>query len=594
MATPSSSATSPSPPMAYLQPLVPMVSPNQGPSSPSSSSISPSTGPVERDRRKKAVQKFLARAELSNVTRTLRSRLSHASSKTSNNVPFAFGDYEPQTQNPSTLIPTARSYAAKRKPPSQPVGNTVTSPLRRGSLGPVPPRTPAISSSVGASTSAAAGSAEPNTQTLFTSILAPPPPNQARTILNVNDPPVAAPVRPPMSPKVRGTNNGKALKTIAESTRAHGKSRTHHDKRKDKGKNRKNVDADGDVDMEAAATLTSLLLHHRPSIASASSPRSSVDGGSEPGTSFSQQSHSAHSSFASITSTAPSTTASTSYRGDTPPRSSNIPAQQQQTTPGLAPTDNEAADLMLFLATSPSPARPSTSKNARDAAAFRALGNPASHPTNANNGNMMRAKPRVLFPTQGDANDDHPSGRRNSRTGQGLARTDSNAGSSMSSIGGETSEPRTIARPPPPPDRINPTSQHPHFPHQQSQPSATAVPAHAHGAHLLPPPSLPAQSHLHPSSNYPSSPSSLRQESSSSSRSGHGAVSSGDREFFNEYVHGSPGRSGSPLNATASKANIGLRADVGRKLFEEEQIRLQQKRGPDDRGFDGGVDLVRT
>lgn len=55
MATPSSSTTSPSPPIAYLasQPLHP--------------SASASTDPSERENRKKAVQKFLARAEISMV-----------------------------------------------------------------------------------------------------------------------------------------------------------------------------------------------------------------------------------------------------------------------------------------------------------------------------------------------------------------------------------------------------------------------------------------------------------------------------------------------------------------------------------------------
>ncbi|KAF5391551.1 hypothetical protein D9757_002518 [Collybiopsis confluens] len=583
MATPSSSATSPSPPMAYLQPLVPMASANQGPSSPSSSLLSPSTDPVERERRKKAVQKFLARAELSNVTRTLRSRLSHATSRTTHAPPFAsFGDYEVQAQNATSLMPSARSYAAKRKAPSQPVGSAPT----RGGLGSATPRTPAINGAAGSSSTFAAGMAEPNTQTLFTSILAPPPPNQARTILNVNDPPVSAPVRPPISPKLSNASKGKAVRSIAESTRAHTKSRTHRDKRKDKDKKKKTVDADGDVDMEAAATLTSLLLHHRPSIASTSSPRSSVDGGSEPGTSLSQQLHSARSSFASIVSPTLPTAAPTG-RSSTPPRSSNT--SQPQTTPGPAPTDNEAADLMLFLATSPSPARPTTSKNSRDAAAYHALGSTASHPTNANNGNMMRAKPRVLFPTQGEPNEEPSSGRRNSRTSTSLMRSDSYASSSMSSIGGEMSEPRTIARPPPPADRSNPASQQLQFPHQQLQASTSAVSTHAHGVHLLPPPSLPAQSHLHPShpSNYISSPSSLRQESSPGSRPG-------DREMLSvEYVHGSPTRS-APLHPPIPKANIGLRADVGRKLFEEEQVRLQQKRGPDDRNLEGGIDLVRT
>ncbi|KAF9068984.1 hypothetical protein BDP27DRAFT_757271 [Rhodocollybia butyracea] len=233
MATPSSSATSPSPPISYLQPIPVSLAGHghghgQGPMmgmSMTSSSSSTSSEPAERERRKKAVQKFLARAELSNVTRTLRTRLSHAT----NSNPSSFGDVEASSSS------APRSYTAKRKAPA--------------SRGPSP-------------------RAEPyshNHTTLFTSILAPPPSNQARTIFNANDPPVPAPVRPSMSPKIR---NAKVVRSIAESTRAHAKSRKLPDKdkekRKERGKGRKSV---GDVDMEAAATLTSLLLHNRPSIA---------------------------------------------------------------------------------------------------------------------------------------------------------------------------------------------------------------------------------------------------------------------------------------------------------------------------------------
>ena len=61
MATPSSSATSPSPPMAYLQPM----SASQQPVPPNVSDS------LERDQRKKAVDKFLARAEIAMVSASL-------------------------------------------------------------------------------------------------------------------------------------------------------------------------------------------------------------------------------------------------------------------------------------------------------------------------------------------------------------------------------------------------------------------------------------------------------------------------------------------------------------------------------------------
>lgn len=583
----------------------------------------------------------------------------------------------------------ARSYAAKRKAPSsQPGGMGNANGNGRGSPG-------AFSFGSGVAGPSSSGAESSTHRTLFSSILAPPGPTVARTILNANDPPVAAPIRPAMSPKVR---NAKVVRSIAESTRAQAKSRRQP---KDKGKtggrsSRKAAaatatDADGDVDMEAAATLTSLLLNHRPSIAGSDT--------SEPGI------HSAHSQAQSLPGRSyphphpPSSTASlnasnnTSYRSNTPPRTSNNSNTPNvgQTTPRPAPTDNEAADLMLYLATSPSPARPGGSKNARDAAAFRALGNPNTANPNANGNNVMRAKPRVLFPTTQTQSSGEPnnspddsnlgSGRRGSRAG--LGRNDSFAGSSMSSIGSEMGvrgfdnrdRDRDRDR-----DRNSSTSQQ----QQQLLPPSPA--------HLLPPPSLPPHSHSHsysqPQSHsqgggiqhqqnqqqFTSSPSSLRQESSSSSSPR--PMNTGDRgngEFnFNEYIHASPTRygasgsgpgsssmpihthphnshhahthaplhvlgqghpnalpfshgsslaSGSTSNSNSTsqsqlqqqKSNLGLRADVGRKLFEEEQIRLQQhqqyqqqqtqqkpqaprqRRTDDrDRSLEAGIDLVRT
>ena len=58
MATPSSSGTSPSPPIAYLQPM--SASQQSAPPNVSDS--------LERDQRKKAVDKFLARAEIAMVS----------------------------------------------------------------------------------------------------------------------------------------------------------------------------------------------------------------------------------------------------------------------------------------------------------------------------------------------------------------------------------------------------------------------------------------------------------------------------------------------------------------------------------------------
>lgn len=247
-------------------------------------------------------------------------------------------------------------------------------------------------------------------QNLYTSILALPTPI-ARTVHNANDPPVPPSSRPTPSPRVRTVKP--SPKSPAGGTRTHSKAKQPDKKtvasparRKakrasvDKGKGKqqsRDVDMDGDVDMKAAATLTSLLLHHhRGSIhGSASSPRSSIDG-SETGSVYSY-SHFAQSSARSTTASSPpgsisSATTMTggtesSYRQQTPPPgppSANV----HQSTPRPAPTDNEAADLMLFLATSPSPTRPTPKP--RDPSTYRSLGNEPS---------ALRSKGRILFPS---------------------------------------------------------------------------------------------------------------------------------------------------------------------------------------------------
>jgi hypothetical protein len=66
-------------------------------------------------------------------------------------------------------------------------------------------------------------------QNLYTSILAPPPAKQARTIHNPRDPPIAAPTRPPVTPKSqRGSGGGGAgvsgrprALSLVEGTRSH-------------------------------------------------------------------------------------------------------------------------------------------------------------------------------------------------------------------------------------------------------------------------------------------------------------------------------------------------------------------------------------
>ncbi|KAF5340876.1 hypothetical protein D9758_012156 [Tetrapyrgos nigripes] len=643
--------TSPSPPMTFLQPV-------------SAASLSPSssqTEGIERENRKKAVQKFLARAELSNVTHALRTRLSYASYKATNNVTnVPFRELEAQSQTPFPALPSSRSNAAKRKAPggahyynpsTQPGHGMSAMPgtLRRGSTGPPGPSSSlnprphypsTINDNIGASSSTSPTASEqpanPNAPTLFSSILAPPPANQARTILNAYDPPVPAPIRPAPSPRVRSP---KVVRSQAEGSRSHGKSRhTDRDKtekrkererekrkassRKGKRSRKARNDEDGDVDMEAAATLTSLLLHHRPSIASASSPRSSVDS-SDAASSYSQFPQASSRTFPSGPSTSVAQNASTSsvttdtssYRSRTPPAGTSNRAQSS--TPRPAPTDNEAADLMLFLATSPSPARLSN-KDAKDLAAFRALGSSSG---------VMRAKGRVLFPTHSQSSlpgDSVPSseaddsGRRTPRPpGAGTALMRGTSGensfaSSMSSIGGEMGLSRqgsasgTFDRNIVTKTTASAGSQSAPRIIAQNVPTSTAASSGSPGqAHLLPPPSLPATT-VAGAAAPPSprgsraipnpSPATVTSEASGSFGGGNGyrTISPAPRAPGNAeqqpQQHLPPQR----------RADHGLRADLGRKLFEEEQMRAGvnllagQQRRVDDRNLDTGVDMVKT
>ena len=453
------------------------------------------------------------------------------------------------------------------------------------------------------------GAVVPN---LYSSILAPPPAKQARTIHNPSDPPVSAPVRhttpKPRVAKSSSIHDGSHVQPKGRHSNKTSKAPVSPNRRKnkrasiDKGKQKRqtgNMDVDGDIDMKAAATLTSLFMHHRPSIAgSASSPRSSIDG-SEVGSVYSL-SHFAQSSARTMSTgnpPAPVSAASSSttivvdpgLRPQTPPPSGS---QVQHTTPRPAPTDTEAADLMLFLATSPSPARPAN-KDTKDVAAYRALsGGPGP----------LRSKGRVLFPSASVA--DPPSGREDvsaatagtsyvqpalSRGGQ------SSFTSSISSIGtdlgggtsglGDSSHETSIAP-------VNMTVSEP--------------------SQLLPPAPLP----LLPS--VPASPAGRRELISSPKPEfigiGGGCSNPMPLDFnFHEFINASPSPSRGPSQVRGGdaghKSNLGLRADIGRKLFEEEQMRhphihsLQAVTTPalgvhgnrqEDYALSAGIDLVQS
>ncbi|KAH6913341.1 hypothetical protein BKA70DRAFT_719487 [Coprinopsis sp. MPI-PUGE-AT-0042] len=571
MATPTSSATSPSPPMAYLSHPAPTPQPMMNTSS---------NDPQDRDQRQKAVQKFLARAEISMVTRALRARLSYASYKATHNIPHVpLPDLEAQS-NHNQAQAFSRTIAAKRKAsapyyytpttPGPVSGSPATGTLRKGQPGAMGPPSSVNSprahygyTNTGQPASATHGEMASSSRhpfntapNLYTSILAPPPAKQARTIHNANDPPVPAPTRPAPSPRPRSahksprTEVGRSHVKSRHSDRS-SKSTNSPDRRRtkrssaDKGKRRDSarVDADGDVDMKAAATLTSLLLHHRPSVGSASSPRSSLDG-SETGSTLSH-SHFAQSSARTMSvaspGSAPATTplapAETPLPQRTPPPTIDV-ATEHSTTPRPVATekDSEAADLMLFLATSPSPAR---SSKPRDQTTFQTLGG----------GDSARPKGRVLF--QSGSGSDYPSGE--SSGGAGLLQPPSallrngegSFTSSLSNLGAESGGSRSAPSPP----------------MRTISSAAGAAPNQ-----LLPPPSLTP---LLPAA--PSSPAPSKSSVSSSPK----PSSQGTPIDFNihDFINASP----SPRSTTvpqAHKPNHSLRADVGRKLFEEEQMRF--------------------
>lgn len=405
---------------------------------------------------------------------------------------------------------------------------------------------------------------------LFASILAPPTTKQVRTVHNPNDPPVPAPERSVRSPKSRllkpspqnesTTRSSSKAKQLTKNPKLPDK-RRKKPKSVDKGKEKQtldDMDVDGEMDMKAAATLTSLFLHNRPSI-NASSPRSSIEG-SEAGSSYSH-SHFSQSSartssqnMPSFSAAAPPSTlaAEGSFRTQTPP-SVGGGHKRQLSTPRAAPTDSEAANLMLFLATSPSPVRATTSK---DAAAFRAL---------TGGSGPLRSKGRVLFPSS-SASDRDPSTHEGVPVGvagspygevSSLSRGgESSFTSSISSIGADMAV-SSIS--------MTPVS------------SAPATPSR-----LLPPAPLPVPS---PNEGRNDKLTTLQSDFSGiQSSGGNGSLSSADFFNFHEFINASPSPSrsvgnghavaNSATSAMMSRSNLGLRPDVGRKLFDGEQMHM--------------------
>ncbi|KAI9000432.1 hypothetical protein BD414DRAFT_405401 [Trametes punicea] len=459
MATPSSSATTPSPRSRYLQ----------SPTGVSSSTAVPNGVSVSGgDDRERVVQKLRSQAELNKLALNLRTRLTYANFKVKNNsANNTLLDLDSQLStaakhSPNGKTPSKSTNAAHFMNPGSPGGTAAQSSrsaARRGSMAPPPPVTASAA------------------QSLFSSLLAPPPAKRARTIHNPNDPPVPAPekgiehARSPLRPtKVPRTPDSHAKSKAKKGAKDKAGAPSPA---KGKGRAKQRVTAqgsfepqmesygEGDIDVEAAKTLTHFLLAHRPSVsATAGSPRSSISAGSDAGSTQ---------SFPHYTQSATRTMAGSSVQESpfgtldlgstaTPPHS---PALSQQSpalshamahrqsmaqgsnlrpegsgTPKMTPRDRvgsvedtDAAGMLLLMATSPSPARPTTSRDrdARDAAAFHAL-----------RGGGSGLKGRVLFPSYGGG-EGGDSGH--SRT---LSREMSGSFASISSVTTEPVSPRTV------------------------------------------------------------------------------------------------------------------------------------------------------
>ncbi|KAG8212942.1 hypothetical protein J3R82DRAFT_11302 [Butyriboletus roseoflavus] len=545
MVTPPSSVTSASPPVIYTHPHSP--------------SLSTDMDPLEREEREKAVRKFLASAELSVVVRGLRARLSYASYKATHNIPhIPLNDLEAKTRAMSVAPP--RLIGTKRK--ASGLNNYYNNPGTQGSQtrrsGNVPSPAVSVSSTTAPSrfhyypTGTQSSSNSP--QSLYTALLGPPPLKQARTVHNSADPPVQAPSRSTAGSRARsghrGADSAPTVRSIAEGTRAQSRSRKEEASRAKgkggRGRHKQSAEEAADVERKAVATLTS-LLQSRPSIASASSPRSSLSAGSEGSFhSLSQYAQSSARTTTTPSSLLPSADSSFSIptvaRAATPPRANT---ETIYSTPRA--DDEEAANLMLYLHTSPSPVRATTTRgrDAKDLAAFRALGG---------GGGSLRAKGRVLF----SGGDD---GRSLLRSESSLT-IDTLPGSQNSQI---VSRPHRL-------DSANDSTLAPAAPMEPTVVPPTPVSASSPTlSQLLPAPLSPAgqTETLFPHPQASPTP---------------GGVPFNLNDFIN--VSPSPAAATVPRSAISLKSGLGanLRTDLGRKLFEEEQHRQQHLAAPYNHG----------
>ena len=539
------------------------------------------------------------------LTRGLRARLSYATFKATHNVAhLRIGDLESHVKEDAlaTWTPSRNNYGDGPAAQGNNIAHLSSGATRRGAM--APPTT--IPSSNSRSHQASPGKRDSMSanaaQSLYASILAPPPAKRARTIHNPEDPPVPAPARmtngssrnrkrSSHSEGTKGTHSRTASEpqpysSIAEHTRAN--TRTGKDpKRKNASRggkankqqrdaNTSNVEVshDVDVDMKAAATLTRLFHHSRNSITSLSavSPRSSLSASSDVGSSHSL------SQFAQ--SSARTTTAQTSFassqefsqtgsiaRPATPPRPSETRLGSRTNSfpdgGSRSATDQEAIKLLYFLHESPSPARASTvrGRNGQDAMPPRTLSEISDH----------KAQGRVLFSGSGGSSD-IPSAYRM------LTRDNSSSSVASSAVMDPSSRPLTrqptLVIDPPVGDVELP--QHSDLP--ISAASNTDVPPVtkvtpptpielSQTTELLPPPSSPQRA--------AQTSSSAQSMSPLTDHKAHNAAPAtpGTYTFnLNDFINVSPSPAGPHRTTAPYKQNLsGIRPAGGRKLFADEQ-----------------------
>lgn len=537
------------------------------------------------------------------LTRGLRARLSYATFKATHNVAhLRIGDLESHVKDDAlaTWTPSRNNYGDGSAAQGN-IAHLSSSTARRGAM--APPTT--IPSSSARSHQASPGKRESMSanaaQSLYASILAPPPAKRARTIHNPEDPPVPAPARMTngssrnrkRSSHPEGTggthsrtaSDPQPYSSVAEHTRAN--TRTGKDsKRKNASKGGKanqrrgadtsNVETshDVDVDMKAAATLTRLFHHSRNSITSLSavSPRSSISASSDVGSShslsqFAQSSARTTTAQTSLASSQELSQTGSIARPATPPRSSDTRLGSRTNSfpdgGSRSATDQEAIKLLYFLHESPSPARSSTvrGRDGQDAMPSRTLSENSD----------LKAQGRVLFSGSGSSSD-IPAAY------QMLTRDNSSSSVASSTAMDPASRPLTRQ----PTLVIDPPIGDVELPQHSDPPISVESNTDAPPVTKVTPPTpieLPQTTELLP---LPSSPQRAAQISSSAQslsplteHKAHNATPAtpGTYTFnLNDFINVSPSPAGPHRTTAPYKQNLsGIRPAGGRKLFADEQ-----------------------